>query len=155
MLRPAVPLLLVSVLALASCQSNPVAPRIEDTVFAPSLEVDLSVSTRTESGLWYRDLRVGDRGTPAVNGRVAHVRYTGWLANGEVFDGNTTALEPLRFVIGSGSVIRGWDEGIVGMRVGGVRQLIVPPHLGYGPNRRGNIPPNSILVFRVELVGLQ
>ena len=103
------------------------------------------------------DLRVGV-GTEAVNGSVVTVEYTGWFydasrpdAKGVQFD-TTTGREPFTFTVGAGQVIAGWEQGMIGMRVGGLRRLIVPPSLAYGPNRIGLIPPNTTLLFEVELV---
>jgi FKBP-type peptidyl-prolyl cis-trans isomerase FkpA len=136
-----------------ACLGDPAAPRIESTTFAPSLGVDLEASTRTASGLYVRDLIVGT-GTEAVAGARLNVHYTGALPGGFVFDDNVVGDTPFPFVLGGGSVIRGWDEGLVGMRVGGRRQLIVPARLGYGAAGNGVIPPNSILVFTVDLVSI-
>jgi FKBP-type peptidyl-prolyl cis-trans isomerase FkpA len=106
------------------------------------------------------DLVVGT-GTAATAGRVVSVRYTGWLYDptrpdnkGSQFDTSGTGTLP-PFVLGAGSVIRGWDQGLVGMRVGGQRRLVIPPELGYGSQGNGPIPPNASLVFDVELVAVQ
>jgi FKBP-type peptidyl-prolyl cis-trans isomerase len=108
----------------------------------------------TPSGLKYTDLKVGD-GTVAENGMVASVHYTGWLNDGTKFDSSLDRGTPFSFKIGSGQVIRGWDEGVKGMRVGGKRKLVIPPDLGYGDRGAGGvIPPNAWLVFDVELVEL-
>ncbi len=91
----------------------------------------------------------GDVATP---GSRLTVNYVGRLADGTVFDSSLERNEPFQFVLGAGQVIKGWDEGIVGMRVGGKRTLTIPPELGYGPNDYGPIPGNSTLVFEVELL---
>ena len=117
--------------------------------YAPALKVDLAASTRTASGLYYRDIKVGN-GAEAVAGRQVAAKYDGTLVDGTRFD---SGVYP--FVLGARRVIAGWDEGVAGMRVGGVRQLIVPPALGYADRPMGPIPPNSILVFTVELVSVQ
>lgn len=154
MRRPLRLLALALPLLSAACLGDPAAPRIEETTFAPSLGVDLSASTRTGSGLYIRDLVVGT-GTTAVAGAIMNVHYTGALPGGFVFDSNVAGEDPpFKFVLGSGDVIRGWEEGLVGMRVGGRRQLIIPSRLGYGASGNGVIPPNSILVFTVELVSI-
>lgn len=140
-------------LALGACLGDPAAPKIEATTFAPSLNVDLDASTRTPSGLYYRDLVVGT-GVEAISGASLNVHYIGRLPGGFIFDDNGVEDTPFKFVLGGGTVIRGWDEGLVGMRVGGKRQLIVPARLGYGAAGNGVIPPNSILVFEVELVNI-
>jgi FKBP-type peptidyl-prolyl cis-trans isomerase len=104
-------------------------------------------------GLKYVDLKVGD-GDIAEAGLMASVNYTGWLTDGTKFD-SSIGREPLQFRIGAGNVIRGWDEGVKGMRIGGKRHLTIPPDMGYGANGYPPvIPPNSTLVFDVELLGL-
>lgn len=140
-------------LVLAACNSDPNepdVPRIEDTDFDPSLDVDLSAMTETPSGLYYRDLEEGS-GAEATTGSEVSVRYTGWLPDGRQFDSNEEAEDPFTFQLGTGSVIPGFDEGVTGMRVGGSRQVIIPPELGYGNQPVGAIPPNSILVFTIQL----
>ena len=85
------------------------------------------------------------------------VHYTGWLPNGKKFDSSVDAGRPFTFVLGNGEVIKGWDEGVAGMKVGGKRQLHIPPDLGYGENGTpdGTIPPNSALIFDVQLLSIQ
>jgi FKBP-type peptidyl-prolyl cis-trans isomerase FkpA len=126
---------------------------IEDTEFAASLGVDLSLMTRTSTGLYYRDLTVGT-GAVAQNGKTVSVYYQGWLADGTRFDGRTSGT-PYPFPLGTGYVIKGWDQGVVGMRVGGKRQLVIPPSLAYGASGRGSIPPNAVLVFEVEVLKVE
>jgi FKBP-type peptidyl-prolyl cis-trans isomerase len=109
----------------------------------------------TESGLQYTDLVVG-QGRQAELGDTATVHYTGWLANGTKFDSSLDRKEPFSFRVGAGRVIKGWDEGVAGMKVGGKRKLVIPPHLAYGSRGAGNvIPPNATLTFEVELLGLR
>lgn len=145
-------LALVAVLATACLEKSPFVPRIEDVTFAPELGVNLAASTKTASGMYYRDITVGGGATiPTTNGDTAFVRYQGWLRNNVSFDNNLSAAQPFAFVTGSGGVIAGFDEGVRGMRVGGVRQLIIPPALGYGANGSGAIPGNSILIFTITL----
>lgn len=109
----------------------------------------------TESGLKYVDLVVGT-GRPAELGDTATVHYTGWLENGKQFDSSRDRNEPFSFRVGAGRVIKGWDEGVQGMKVGGKRKLIVPPDLGYGACGAGHvIPPNATLTFEVEQLGLR
>ena len=121
---------------------------------APS-EVDAADLIETESGLKYVDLVAGD-GETAAAGTLAVVHYTGWLADGGKFDSSLDRGEPFAFQLGGQQVIRGWDEGVVGMQVGGKRQLIIPPELGYGERGAGDvIPPNATLIFEVELVELK
>jgi len=148
--------LLLATVLVASCLETPsFAPRIEDANFAPELSVDLAASTRTHTGLYYRDLVVGaGEAVRQADGDTALVRYTGYLRNGVVFDSNLTATSPLRFATGESAVIDGFDEGVRGMRVGGQRQLIIPPRLGYGAAAINGIPANSILVFNVTLTGV-
>ncbi len=106
----------------------------------------------TDSGLKYTDLVVG-AGETAAAGRTVNVHYTGWLTDGTKFDSSLDRNTPFSFPLGGGRVIRGWDEGVQGMRVGGRRKLTIPPHLGYGPRGAGGvIPPNATLVFEVELL---
>lgn len=118
--------------------------------FAPSLEIDLGEFERTRSGLYVQDVIVGDGPVARRTSRV-WIEYIGWLADGTVFDGNL-GQEPYAIRLGGNEVIRGWNEGIVGMRRGGIRRLVVRPGLAYGSSRRGDIPPGSTLVFRLELV---
>jgi FKBP-type peptidyl-prolyl cis-trans isomerase len=144
---------LLAVVLVAGClDGSPYEPNIEKVYFDPSLNVNLAASTKTASGLYYRDLQVGD-GTQVlmVNGDSVGVRYTGRLRNAVQFDSNVDATTPLRFRTGSGSMIAGFDEGVRGMRVNGRRQLIIPPDLAYGRTGRDGIPTNSILVFEVTL----
>jgi FKBP-type peptidyl-prolyl cis-trans isomerase FkpA len=110
----------------------------------------------TPSGLQYTDTTVGS-GATAQAGRNVAVHYTGWLltngARGSKFDSSKDRGQPFRFELGAGMVIRGWDEGVQGMQVGGTRELVIPPELGYGARGAGGvIPPNATLVFEVELL---
>jgi FKBP-type peptidyl-prolyl cis-trans isomerase FkpA len=108
----------------------------------------------TDSGLKYEDLVDGDGDVAAVGQQVS-VHYTGWLTDGTKFDSSVDRNEPFRFALGRGMVIRGWDEGVTGMKVGGKRKLTIPPQLGYGAQGAGGvIPPNAVLVFEVELLGI-
>jgi FKBP-type peptidyl-prolyl cis-trans isomerase FkpA len=111
--------------------------------------------TKTPSGLVYWDIRVGN-GEVAKEGSRVRVHYTGWLTNGKKFDSSLDAGRPFDFTIGNGEVIPGWEEGIAGMRVGGKRQLRIPPKLGYGAEGSPpDIPPNATLIFDVQLLGVQ
>ncbi|MCY4398351.1 MAG: FKBP-type peptidyl-prolyl cis-trans isomerase [Gemmatimonadetes bacterium] len=121
---------------------------IEDAEFAASLGINLAAMTRTSSGLYYQDIETGE-GEPATGGNAVEVAYTGWLSDGTQFDSGS-----FTFSLGAGDVVPGFDEGVQGMRVGGVRRIIIPPALGYGSQGRGAIPPNSILVFRIELLSI-
>ena len=110
----------------------------------------------TASGLQYTDHAVGDGATPK-KGQTVQVHYTGWLqSNMTKFDSSVDRGQPFEFTIGIGQVIKGWDEGVITMKVGGKRTLIIPPSLGYGERGAGtSIPPNSVLVFDVELLGVK
>jgi FKBP-type peptidyl-prolyl cis-trans isomerase len=106
----------------------------------------------TKSGLKYEDSKVGT-GDEAKAGDTVEVHYTGWLKNGKKFDSSLDRKEPFSFKLGAGQVIKGWDEGVAGMKVGGKRKLTIPPELGYGSRGAGDaIPPNSELIFEVELL---
>lgn len=108
----------------------------------------------TDSGLKYEDLVAGD-GAVAESGQTVVVHYTGWLTDGSKFDSSVDRNQPFRFLLGKGQVIRGWDEGVQGMKIGGKRKLTIPPQLGYGAAGAGGvIPPNATLVFDVELLEL-
>ena len=122
---------------------------IEQTTFAPALGVNLAASTKTPSGLYIRDVAPGT-GATLETGQTVGMRYVGSFANGKVFDSNPAPKPAFSFRLGGGQVIKGWDEGLVGMKVGGKRQLVIPASLAYGPNDYGPIPGNSVLVFDVE-----
>jgi FKBP-type peptidyl-prolyl cis-trans isomerase len=147
---------LVAVAASAACldTSAPEEASIEHTTFAASLGVDLAASTKTPNGAYYRDIVVGT-GPVVAAGQTLRIRYTGWLSDGTQFDSNLTAQDPLPFRLGANDVIAGFDEAMVGVRVGGKRQLIIPPSLGYGPNPYGPVPGNSVLVFNVEVISAE
>jgi len=140
---------LVLLVSVAACGGDSVfVPDITKTQFATSLEVDLAASTKTASGLYYRDLIVGTGAlNPTDTAKTVTVAYTGSFRNGVQFDAGT--IGPFR--TGTGAVIAGFDEGLKGMRAGGRRQLIIPPSLGYGAQATNGIPANSILVFVVDL----
>lgn len=108
----------------------------------------------TSSGLSYMDEVVGT-GEVAVAGKTATVHYTGWLENGKQFDSSVDRGQPFSFRLGAGQVIKGWDEGVQGMKVGGKRKLTIPANLGYGARGAGGIiPPHATLIFDVELLGV-
>ena len=145
-------LLLLLPLAAAGCDSA-TEPRIEETRFAAHLGVDLSEMTQLAGGMYVRDIVVGE-GPTAQNGTRARVHYKGWLSTGEMFEQLQPPAVPFSFVVGQDNVILGWHRGIAGMRVGGRRQLVIPPSLAYGSGGRGVIPGNAILVFEVALVSV-
>jgi FKBP-type peptidyl-prolyl cis-trans isomerase len=110
--------------------------------------------TKTSSGLQYWDIKAGT-GRTADRGNTVKVHYTGWLTNGKKFD-SSVGGQPFKFRIGAHQVIQGWEEGVAGMKVGGKRQLRIPPNLAYGKEGYpGAIPPNATLVFDIELLGVE
>jgi FKBP-type peptidyl-prolyl cis-trans isomerase len=109
---------------------------------------------KTDSGLQYVDLKVGD-GAAAKKGDTVEVHYTGWLKDGTKFDSSVDRKEPFPFKLGAGDVIKGWDEGVAGMKVGGKRKLIIPSELAYGKKGRGKIPADAELTFEVELLKIK
>ncbi len=148
-------LVIPMVFALAACggeDEGSTAP-LTNADFAPELNVDLSAMMRTASGLYLQDLQVGS-GDEAVAGTTVSVHYEGWLPNGTKFDSSRDRNDPFVFQLGAGLVIGGWDEGVAGMRVGGIRKLVIPPHLAYGAAGRGSIPGDATLVFDIELLSV-
>ena len=144
---------LLLALALIACGSDDgVGPNLEDIDFDPALEIDLSAMTRTASGLYFQDLTVGD-GVMASAGNTVLLHYSGWLPNGTLFD--SSPPEGFSFMLGVGGLIAGFDEGVQGMREGGIRNLVIPPAIGYGAISVSNIPANSVLIFRVTLTEVQ
>jgi peptidylprolyl isomerase len=117
-------------------------------------EVSEADFTTTESGLKYYDIIVGE-GATAETGSTVTVNYTGWLTNNVKFDSSLDSGVPFPFTLGEGAVIPGWDEGVAGMKVGGIRQLVIPAELGYGETGSGTIPPGATLIFEVELLDVQ
>ena len=141
-------------LVLASGCNNPEAthdPDLTKVTYAPSLHVDIGSMTKLPGGVYYQDEVVGS-GTTAVNGKSLDVWYTGWLTDGTQFDSNiSNGRGVFTFTLGAGQVIEGWDQGLVGMKVGGKRKLVIPPSLAYGAGGQGAIPGNAVLVFEVQL----
>ncbi len=160
MSRPMLLLAAIALLTLAGCASAPPpAPPTPAGAVAPAPAAPAPVApvvqeVTTSSGLRYTDLLVGN-GPLAEDGMRVAVHYTGWLTDGTKFDSSLDRGQPFTFQLGAGQVIRGWDEGVRGMRVGGKRKLVIPPELGYGERGAGGvIPPNATLVFDVEFVGV-
>jgi peptidylprolyl isomerase len=121
----------------------------------PGAEMGSAKIEKTASGLQYADLVVG-KGSPPDAGQTVVVHYIGWLTDGKKFDSSVDRGQPFDFPLGQGHVIKGWDEGVAGMRIGGKRKLIIPPDLGYGARGAGGvIPPNATLVFDVELLDVK
>lgn len=132
---------------IAACAERPVSDGIWD------FTAELGEPIVTATGLQYEDVRLGN-GPAAAPGLQASVHYAGWLVDGTMFDTSRNAGRgPFSFQVGAGQVIEGWDEGVAGMRIGGVRRLIIPSELGYGAaGAGGDIPPNATLIFTVELL---
>ncbi|HEY4131058.1 MAG TPA: FKBP-type peptidyl-prolyl cis-trans isomerase [Gemmatimonadaceae bacterium] len=128
---------------------QPIAGDVERTTFASSLGVDLSKMTRRASGLYVQNLRLGD-GAIAAGDRTVAIKYIGWLPNGKEFDRGEISVS-----LGKNSVIRAWEEGLLGMRVGGVRRIVSPPNMAYGSRGAGSdIPPNAVLVFELQMMSV-
>jgi FKBP-type peptidyl-prolyl cis-trans isomerase FkpA len=149
----------VVVLLAAAC-TNPVSadklppPDPTQVTYATALGIDLTQFSKTTNGVYYKDDTPGTGGTVVANDSLG-VGYTGYLTDGTKFDSNQQAGGTLfRFRISKGSVIKGWDEGIIGMKVGGVRRLIIPSPLAYGRTGSGAIPANAVLVFSVSLISI-
>lgn len=141
---------LVALLSVSCLDNSPFVPRIEDTNFDPSLGVDLAASTKTASGLYYRDITVGGGAqVPATGTAAVNTAYQLFLRTGESLQAGN-----FNFTVGLGQAIAGYDEGMRGMRVGGRRQLILPPNLAYGEQGTDLVPPNAILVYVVDLVAI-
>ena len=132
--------------AAAGGEASPVA----GVVFAEALNVVPLAMERHPAGLLWRDIEVGT-GTPAMPGREIRITYIAYLPDGTEVDRTPPGRPPLAFTLGNGTVIRGWDLGVRGMKVGGTRQLVIPPRLAYGARSVGRIPPNATLVFVVRL----
>ncbi len=130
-------------------------PPITQTINKEIISMDLDQAVTTDSGLKYIDIVEGTGETPQKGQKVT-VHYTGTLTDGKKFDSSKDRNQPFTFTIGVGQVIKGWDEGVASMKVGGQRTLIIPPELGYGARGAGGvIPPNATLLFDVELLGVK
>jgi FKBP-type peptidyl-prolyl cis-trans isomerase FkpA len=142
-------------LLLGACSDPATAPEADPATasYASSLNVNIATMRKTPSGLYIGDETIGTGATAAPGTRVL-VHYTGWLVDGTRFDTSRDGDGPIDFVLGTGRVIQGWEEGLAGMKVGGKRRLVIPPSLGYGQSGFNGIPGNAILVFEVELVNI-
>jgi len=153
-------LVLLAIPACAREEANPVPPAppaagpggADPTTltYAPALGVNLAEATKLPTGVYIKD-QVAGTGPAVAEGQQIAVHYTGWLPDGTRFDGNEGG-DPYSFRLGAHEVIPGWEQGVAGMHVGGKRQLVIPPALGYGAAGSGPIPPNAVLVFTVEVV---
>lgn len=160
------PLLLLAAAACGEVQSGatidavrapdiPEMPPVPELVdYDPDLDITIAEMKQLTSGLLYQDDSVGTGDSVMVGNTVA-VIYTGWLPDGTEFDSNRSSGQLLTFTVGRGEMIEAFDEGLLGMRVGGRRKLVVPPALGYGESGRGPIPGNAIMVFAIELVEIR
>jgi len=148
--------------APAAQPATPAEGETADMSGADPVAAAKALGTKTEneavtaaSGLRYIDVKEGE-GAAAKAGDTAVVHYTGWLVDGTKFDSSVDRGQPFEFPLGAGRVIKGWDEGVAGMKIGGVRKLIAPPDLAYGASGRPPvIPPNATLIFEVELLGVR
>lgn len=136
--------------------SSPEAPAPYDpelVAFAPELGVELAAMERTPTGLYIQDLRDGD-GFTAQRTSLVTLHYVGYLPDGSIFDASSGG-EPFQFRLGGSEVIRGWNQGIPGMRRGGIRRLVIRPSLGYRSRDKGKIPPNTTLIFDIQLLDVR
>lgn len=144
----------LAALFLGGCASGPPigpAPDPTSLAYVDELEVDFSQMEQTSSGLWIQELTVGV-GSTASRGDRVWIHFVGFLPDGTPID-SSLGGDPFTFELGSSAVIRGWNEGVLGMKVGGRRRFVIRPGLAYGRNgRRGVVPPQSVLVFEIQLV---
>ena len=156
-MKTAIVILTIALLALVGMAIAQTAPA-KKAAAKPAASGPTKVTgapTKTASGLEYWDIKVGT-GAVAQTGQHVKVDYTGWLTSGKKFDSSVGTGKPFAFMLGGGQVIKGWDEGVVGMKVGGKRQLRIPPDLAYGAaGYPGAIPPNSTLIFDVQLIDVK
>jgi peptidylprolyl isomerase len=148
-------LVLIGLTASTGAQTPPTTAPATEPSTGPAATQPAPQRVTTPSGLTIVYIQPGTGTQQAAAGDIVSVHYTGKLADGTVFDSSYRRGEPIEFPLGSGRVIRGWDEGIAGMKVGEKRQLIIPPNLAYGSRQRGPIPANSTLTFDVELMGIR
>src|SRR5438874_7540213 len=154
MLKPSllITALLIAAFALAQTATKKSSTRHAGTT-GPTHVTGAPVTTA--SGLQYWNIKLGT-GALAIPGKKVKVDYTGWLTNGKKFDSSVGTGHPFEFTLGASQVIKGWDEGVAGMKIGGKRQLRIPPDLGYGAAGAGGvIPPNATLIFDVKLLGVE
>ncbi len=151
------PILCGVVLSLAFALVAQTSNRRTTPVRVPNTNAPTKVTgdgVKTDSGLQYWDIKVGT-GEEAKSGDPVKVHYTGWFTTGKKFDSSVDAHQPYSFTLGAGNVIKGWDEGVAGMKVGGKRQLRIPPELAYGEKGyKDIIPPNATLIFDVQLLAV-
>src|SRR5580658_9462858 len=147
-------LVIALLLATVSCSAQTAAHKAATKPVGDGPAKVTGEATKTASGLEYWDTKLGT-GAVAQTGQHVSVDYTVWLASGKKIDSSVGTGKPYEFMLGAGQVIKGWDEGIVGMKVGGKRQLRIPPDLAYGVAGRPSIPPNSTLIFDVRLVDVK
>ena len=143
MFKKLIPIIAIVVLMTSSCSKNGGPTKVNGP------------SHKTSSGLEFWDIRTGTGAEAAARKHVS-VHYTGWLTDGTKFDSSVDRNAPFRFLLGAGQVIKGWDEGVAGMKVGGKRKLQIPAQLGYGDRGAGRvIPPGAELIFEVELLAIR
>ena len=151
--------LLLAATLIFACSQKETAPtdikKSGDSVMEKGAGVQSEKMVKTPTGLQYEDLVAGSGASPSPGNKVT-VHYTGWLTDGRKFDSSVDRNEPFVFQIGAGQVIQGWDEGVMSMKIGGKRKLIIPANLGYGTAGAGGvIPPNATLVFEVILLDIR
>lgn len=148
----------VGALALTGCNTAAETPAVTTPAETPAAEAPAAQTgtpTADVTELKMEDVKVGT-GAEAKPGDTVSVHYTGWLTDGTKFDSSKDAGQPFEFQLGQGMVIKGWDEGVAGMKIGGVRKLTIPADMGYGEQGAGGvIPPGATLVFEVELLGVK